>query len=360
MVRRLFAASCLAGCLVAVPVVAQAPSGADLAEHGHWKRLKAAIEPRAAANPNDAQAQWLLSRVRQAYKDYDGALAAAEKSVALEAKNADYRWQLAQVVGDLAQRASVFKQFGLAKRFKKEAEDALAINPQDTDVMIGLMEFYYQAPGIIGGDKKKANEMADRIMAINKVDGGIAKVHLLGHESPAPLDRIEQAWVQAVAADPSRVEPHLSLANIYAGGKAPRYELAEKEALAAQKIDPDRVAAYSTLAAVYAAQERWAEMEAVLAGAEKKIPDNLSPYLRVAGTLQNTGKDLERAERYARKYLTQEPEPTASSHAVAHWRLGLVLEKEGKKSEAVQELRTATKLDPKFEQAQKDLKRLGT
>jgi hypothetical protein len=43
---------------------------------------------------------------------------------------------------------------------------------------------------------------------------------------------------------------------------------------------------------------------------------------------------------------------------VAHWRLGLILEKAGRKPEAVAELQTATLLDPKFEQAQKDLKRL--
>ena len=109
---------------------------------------------------------------------------------------------------------------------------------------------------------------------------------------------------------------------------------------------------------ITAAQERWADLDAVLTEAEKQIPDNLSPFLRVAGTLQNTGKDLLRAERYARKYLSQEPEPTASSHAVAHWRLGLVLEKEGRKADAVAEVETATKMDPNFTQAQKDLKRL--
>jgi len=43
---------------------------------------------------------------------------------------------------------------------------------------------------------------------------------------------------------------------------------------------------------------------------------------------------------------------------VAHWRLGLILDKAGRKAEAVSELQIATKLDPKFEQAQKDLKRI--
>jgi tetratricopeptide (TPR) repeat protein len=344
--------------LFAVPLGAQSPA-VDLADHGHWKRLKAHIEPRAAANPNDAEAQWLLSRVRLAFRDAEGALAPAEKAVALDGKNVDYRWQLAQVVGELASNANVFKQMGLAKRFKREAEAGLALNPKHTGSMTGLMEFYYRAPGIVGGDKKKAEAMPAQIMAINKVDGYIAKVRLMGRMEPAPSPaQMEQVWVEAVQADPSRYEPHLNLASIYSTGATPRWDLAEKEGLIAKKMEPDRTAPYSVLAAVYATAERWPELDALLAEAEKKIPDNLAPYLRASGALLAAGKDLPRAERYARKYLAQEPEPNASSHAVAHWRVGLILEKQGKKPEAIAALQTATKMDPKFEQAQKDLKRL--
>src|SRR5262249_2206645 len=128
--RRLCAAlPSLLVCLLGVVPRADAPNAADLADHAHWKRLKAVIEPRGAATPNDAQAQWLLSRVRAAYKDADGALAPAEKAAALDPKNADYRWQVASVVGDQASKASMFKAMGLAKRFRQEAEAALALNP---------------------------------------------------------------------------------------------------------------------------------------------------------------------------------------------------------------------------------------
>ena len=344
-------------CLLAIPAGAVSPA-ADLAEHGHWKRLKAQVEPRVSANPNDAEAQSLLSAVRMAYKDVDGALAPAEKAAALDPKNAEYRWQVAQVVGEQASSASVFKQMGLAKRYKREVEAALAINPKHTEAMTGLMEFYNRAPGIVGGDKKKAAELADQILALNKVDGYLAKARLLQRADPPQPAQVEQVYVQAVQADPSRYQPHATLASIYASGQAPRWELAEKEALTAKRIDADRTTPYSILAAVYATGERWAELDANLAEAEKKIPDNLTPYLRASGALLTTGKDLARAERYARKYLAQDPEPTASSPAVAHWRLGRILEKEEKKPEAIAELQTATKLDPKFEPAQKDLKRL--
>src|SRR5688572_30118498 len=114
MARRVCALAVV--CLLAAPAAAQSPA-VDLAEHGHWKRLRALIEPRAAANPNDAEAQWLLSRVQLAFRDPDRALAPAERAVVLDAKNGEYRWQLAQVVGELASNASIFKQLGLAKRF---------------------------------------------------------------------------------------------------------------------------------------------------------------------------------------------------------------------------------------------------
>ena len=272
MVRRVFALVSIAVvCVLVAPLLAQSPA-ADLAEHGHWKRLKALVEPRVAANPNDAEAQWLLSRVRMAYKDLDGALAPAEKAAALDPKNVEYRWQVAQVVGEMASSASVFKQIGLAKRYKREVEAALALNPKHTGSMIGLMEYFNRAPGIVGGDKKKAGEIPGQIMAVNKVDGWIAKVRLLRQQSPVPAGEIEQAWVQAVQADPSRYEPHINLASIYTGGTTPRWELAEKEALTAKKIDPDRTAPYSVLAAVYATAERWAELDAVLADAGEEDP----------------------------------------------------------------------------------------
>lgn len=358
MARRVFALVPLAVvCLLTAFPRAQSPA-ADLADHSHWKRLKALIEPRAAANPSDAEAQWLLSRLRLAFKDVENALAPAEKAAALDPKNADYRWQLAQVVGEQASNASIFKQMGLAKRYRREVEAALAINPKHTASKMGLMEYYNRAPGIVGGDKKRAGEIPAEIMAINKVDGYIAKIRLLQQQSPLPVGDIEQAWVEAVKADPSRYEPHVNLASIYTGGTTPRWDLAEKEALTARKIDADRITPYSVLAAVYATGERWADLETLLADAEKKIPDNLTPYLRASIALLAAGKDLPRAERYARKYLSQDPEPNSTTPAVAHWRLAMVLEKAGKKPEAIAELQTSTKLDPKFEQAQKDLKRL--
>ena len=56
--------------------------------------------------------------------------------------------------------------------------------------------------------------------------------------------------------------------------------------------------------------------------------------------------------------LTQEPEGQAPSWAGAHWRLGLVLEKQGRKSDAIAQMDSALVLQPDFKPAAADRKRL--
>lgn len=132
----------------------------------------------------------------------------------------------------------------------------------------------------------------------------------------------------------------------------------EKYSREAQALDPGRSEAYSALAQAYALQSRWTELEAVLAKAEKNDSDDLDPYYQAGKALLLQGGDMARAERFFRKYLRQEAEGERPDLASAHWRLGLVLEKQGRKEEAVAEVEKALQIKPDFEQAKKDLKRL--
>jgi predicted TPR repeat methyltransferase len=53
-----------------------------------------------------------------------------------------------------------------------------------------------------------------------------------------------------------------------------------------------------------------------------------------------------------------EPEAGEPPWAGAHWRLGQVLEKEGKKSDAIAEMEEALRLQPDLKPAKEDLNRL--
>jgi tetratricopeptide (TPR) repeat protein len=346
--------------LALVSALAQAtindPSPEALVEGNHWKRARATLEPRVQGNPSDAKALHLLAQVRQAYGDIEGALTLAEKAAALDSRSGDYRALVAELYGLKAERASVFSQFGLARRFKREAEAAIAVDPKQVDARWALMEFHMQAPGIVGGNKQTAYTLAQEIAQLDPVRGYLARVRLNRFEkkpdSPEPL------YMKALEADPKNFGIHMTLVNFYWNLPQQKYDLVEKYAKEAVKLEPGRTGGYGGQAIVFARQKRWKDLDAVLAQSEKNVPDSFTPFYNAANILLADGSDLPRAEKYFRKYLTIEPEPGTPTHADAHWRLALVLEKLGRKPEAVQELETAVRMNPKHEGAKKDLKRL--
>jgi tetratricopeptide (TPR) repeat protein len=136
-----------------------------------------------------------------------------------------------------------------------------------------------------------------------------------------------------------------------------KFSEAEGHAHEAVRLHPDRATPYGLLAAVLVQQDKWTDLDLALAQSEKGDADNLFPYFRAANNCLGRKVELPRAERYLRKYLAQEPEPRSPSLAGAHWRLGLVLEQEGHKPEAIAEWQQAVKLDADSP-AKADLKRL--
>jgi tetratricopeptide (TPR) repeat protein len=338
------------------PAALSPDSQKRLVEDGHWKRARAALEPRVQSNPRDAEAAWLLSRVRNAWKEYDAAVKLAETAAALDPKNAEYRWVVAENVGEQAEDASWFRALGLARRFKREAEAAAALDAGYVAPRWGLMEFHMRAPGVAGGDKKRAYALLEEIKRISAVQGPLAEFRMTQlekkNESPEPY------YLRAYQADPKHYGANMNLARFYTRDTQKKFDLAEKFARAAMQLEPFRAGPYATLALVYAVQQRWKELDELLSQFEKAIPDSSIAHYQAAAMLRVSGADLPRAERYLRKYLSVEPEPGYPTHADAHWLLAMVSEKMGRNADAVRELEAALRLNPGHDAAKKDLKRL--
>ncbi len=341
---------------LALSLSAQTTSPEALSEAGHWRRARTAAEEMLRTNPNDQRAQFLMARCLETAGDLGGALALAEKVSERDPKNPDYHVLLALIHGRRAQSAGVLKQVGLARRIRKEAETALTLDPRHVEAHLLLIEFYRQAPGIVGGDKERSRRLAEELVVIAPARGYIVQAGFLRREAGS-AGRVEELYKKAVASDPSSYQALTTLAGFYASGREKRF--AEGEALARKAVPlaPDRAAAYGILAQSYALQARWPELEAVLMEAETNVPDNLAPFFQAGRTVFQQGSDYPRAEALIRKYLLRQPELGGPSHAQAWWRLGLVLEKQNRKTEAGEALRQAVALDPKLEGAKRDLKR---
>ena len=327
-----------------------------LIEGSHWKRLSAVAEQKLRANPADANANYLMALAKFQYRDYDGAQPLAEKAVALDPRNADHHYVLGIVYGRQAERANIFRQPGLAGKFKKEEEQAVALDPKHINARLALIDFHLEAPGIVGGDKKVAYKLADEILQINPARGWLAKARIARKEKR--LGELESFYRKAVEADPKNYGAQMTLAGFYSTDAQKKYELTEKHAREALAISPGRVDAYMQLAGLFAFQQRWKELDAILVQAEKSVPDNLSAFFHAGRVLVANNADAARAERHLRKYLTQPPEPNAPPLAHARLWLGRAVEKQGRIAEAVREYQEAVRLDPKLEDAKRELKRL--
>lgn len=331
------------------------PSPEALVKAGHWKRARPLAEQRYQVKHGDAQSAYLLSRVKFAFGDLSGALELAEKAVGLEGSNASYHYQLAVVCGETADHVSLFNKAGWARRFKGEAERAAALDPKNLEARFGLLEYYLQAPRLMGGGKDKARALADEIAKIDLARGALAQARLA--EDAKDATQQEAQYGKALEAAPRDYEVLISVAEFYLKSRK-RPELAEQHAREALALDSGEIRAYSLLAAAYAGAGRTSDLETVLAEAQKNVPDDLDPYYQAGRALLAEGKDLARAERYFREYLSQEPEADGPTLAHAHWQLGLALIKQGQKPEAISEIETALRLKPDLREAKQDLARL--
>lgn len=336
------------------------PASDALIKAGHWKRARVLIEPQYKAHPDDPELNYLMSEIDDAFGNVDGARALAERAVALKSGDARYHRQLADVDGEMAESASLFAKGAWAKKFKTEAEQAAQLDPTNLDARFDLLEYDLQAPRLMGGGKDKAAAMAGEITKIDPAQGDLAQARI----AQDARDRAaEESWyLKALAAKPDSYDVLTSVAGFYQRPPQPRLDQARKYARQAIRAHPDRAEAYSLLASAYAIEGRWKELESTLAEAAGNVPDDLDPYYRAGLAILNGDGPgvaaLTRAEEYFRKYLSADPEGGEPTLAHAHWRLGLVLEKEGRKPEAISELKAALQLNPNLNGARKDLARL--
>jgi len=342
--------------VLAVAMLASAATPEQLVEDGHFKQARALLDRQLQANPNNAELNWLMARIHRAFGDIPGAINYAQRAVQLAPSKADYHLTLAELQGRVAEQSNMLKQAMLARNIHKELETAFQLEPSNLDARWGLLQYYWRAPSFMGGDKAKAREMALEIGKLNAAQGFVAQAVIAADEKRT--GDVENNYKKAVQADQKNYDARISLAEFYMGEDQKKYDLAEEQYRAATKIAPTRIDGYVGLAKIYATRGQWTQLDQVLNESEREVADNLQPYYAAGLSLLNSGKDLSRSERYLRKYMAQEAEGNAPSLPDAHWRLGQVLDKLGRRPEAIAELNTAVKLNPGFEQAKKDLKKM--
>ena len=169
------------------------------------------LQQLGASTPSDAEIWVWLSKARLKTRDWDKAVQAMEKAVQLQPANAQYRLLLGRACGSRASHSSFFTAMGWARRVVKEFETARKLAPENIDVRFDLLDYYLNAPGIVGGGKEKAEAEAQAIARLNPKKGYLARATI--HIKNKKWDLARKELTQAAAENPQSVSANQDLAD---------------------------------------------------------------------------------------------------------------------------------------------------
>jgi tetratricopeptide (TPR) repeat protein len=299
----------------------KAEEGIKLFESGRYGPARAALEAAAKEDPRDARVALYLGRVLINANDLDSAVAWLEKAAALDPKSSEIELWLGRAYGSQAMKASVFKQASLAGKVRKAFEKSVELDPGNIDGRLALVDYYVQAPGIMGGSIEKASEQAAEIARRDPMRGYRAQGRIAEYENH--FDVALAAYERAAKEFPGKREPFFWIAGCYS-----------KQKQYARALDT---------------------MEKLLA----EQPGERSALFQIGVFAGTSGERLDRGEECLKLYLGLTPKPDEPSLVSAHYRLGLLYEKKGSRDLARREYTTALELDPSRQDARDALKKIS-
>jgi tetratricopeptide (TPR) repeat protein len=298
---------------------AQCPASIQkLATDQKYDEARAAAQALIKTNASDDAALHCMGRLYLAERKSGDAVDWFEKAVKANDNNALHHFYLGNALGDEAQKANKLRQPMLARRVKAEFERAVALDPNLVEAHEGLMQYYLQAPGFMGGSQEKAKEQAATILRLNPLRG------------------------------------HFALANIADRNKD--LVTVEAELKAAITAAPDSVTAWFSLGAFYQNQKKWTEAFALYDRMIKEQPGETLAHFQYGRVAALSGENMERGERELRYWLSSAPSAAPIvTQSGAHMRIAMIYERQGKKDAARTEYQTALSLNPKNSDAKKML-----
>jgi len=144
----------------------------------NYEKAKAILEQTLDSNEKNAEAHYYLGYTLFMLKDLDAAIEECERAVELDSDNADYHYDLGRLYGEDANDASIFRLPSLGSKIRGEAETALNLNPNHLGARVLLANFYFQAPGILGGSYDKAIEHATIAAKLDEWQGRILLIRI--------------------------------------------------------------------------------------------------------------------------------------------------------------------------------------
>src|SRR5580704_17011768 len=287
-------------------------------ESSDYSKAVMELQGAAAKEPQNGEIQLLLTKTYLELQERDAAINSAERAVAIDPKSSVYHEWLGRAYGEKADHTSMFSALGLARKTHREFEVAVELDEKNFPARQALIEYYCEAPGMVGGGEEKAKPEIQKLQAMDASEGHFA----------AGVCRKQKKDFAAADAE-------------------------FKLALESQPKRADLIYDIGDYAMRHGQAERLTEVAEV---GERVAPsDPRGMFYRAVGLILKNEKP-EAAEKLLREYLQKAPKRAEyPRHAAAHEWLGRLYENKGDKKSAEKEYQAALQLDPKDKSVRESL-----
>ena len=270
-----------------------------------------------AASASNAEALVWVGRAHLELRDYAAAIVDLERAVALAPDDSEtHRW-LGHAYGEEADRT---RSFSLARRVRIQFEEAVRLDRTNVAAHRDLLEFHLQAPWIVGGRDRRAQQEVDALAALDPTAGRLARGAYLKHHDDAARAAAEYAAV--LESTPANIDDVFEVADYYEDvGDAAGLQRAIAVATAINGSDP-----------------------------------RVLYYRGVVEVMKRA--DVGSAESSLKSYLAVPPRSDRPSPVKTHEWLGRLYEHVGSRAKAIAEYARALALAPERKSVKEALRRL--
>lgn len=236
---------------------------------------RAEAEAALRSTPTADSAMHCLGEVAFARGDYDDAVHWFERAIGTNERDAQHHVWLGKTLAQQVSSVSKLRLPFVARRMRGEFERAVTLDSSLVDAHEGLMSYYLNAPGFVGGSVDKAKNEVAAIAHLNAMRGHMDLATVLLHQRDS-VGAERELHAGIAVASPDSAAAVVSLGTFL--GRQKRWTEAEREltqwlADHATIAAPNaRASALVRLGGIYQAQGRTPQAKAQYEGALVLVP----------------------------------------------------------------------------------------
>ncbi len=263
------------------------------------------------------EARYYLGKICHFNRKFDEAINLFKEAIAVNNKNAEYYFWLGNSLGEKAMISNLVEQAILAKQILKNWEIGAKLDTAHQGIKWGLLNFYSQAPSIMGGNMDKAYKAADDINKLKYPDGFEAKGYV--YERDNKKEEAEKSFKAAIKASPKEPKYCYALAYFYLRQNKIDNSLELFNKII--EINPHDVNAYYEIGRIYCSDKQKFNLGKpylirYLLIADPDNKNGISKANYYLGNIYNAEGDKANAKKCYDKALTLNPKFTEAKRAI--------------------------------------------